>query len=804
MLRSAPIPLALAALLAAAPGKAADTHVNAPSGGGLPPLDVKVDLVSATVDANGQKTHIQLDRAQLPAEHDVVVESIAIKGGRHLVHVKVPAKDADASGPAWEALFAAGRTPIFAGVTGFTEGDPGERRGKAIQVVEYDGTNDVLVGDIREDLHICGQDFTLLDPSAVYSDSLDLRGPVTAQRLTSVQQTEAQKITAVATGAQGQVPLAKLLVARGSSVPGSRGAELTDGDVQTVWSEKRPRVGQGEFVVMAAPRDIPIAKMQIVVAPPSPDKHGAAPKSFYLVTNAETFEVTLPTDAWVKPGPAYEIVFPKAIEASCLTIVLDSAYDRGLAHPEVGIAELYAYSEFDVPGATLDDVAQKLSSERGIAAAEVLKRAGPAALAAAERAYDGLDPRGRALAIDVAASHERCEEAAPLLARGLCDRGGQAPRKAGEKLQRCSGAAPVLAKKLREDTASRACVASTLAAIAPAESLEPIADAVAATGEEDRGTRAALRGSLAMALKSSPEGKLAALLGDTRRSASARLEMMRAAEGRVVEALAASEATIKELSAGSPPMRTRYLVLGPLGELGRAGDRAAATRIADAMARDPDWPVRARAAELAAGVPDVSPSLVNASRDAEPRVREAALLSLSAAATQPGAVDAARAALASDRWSFVKTQAVAVLAKAAPSGDVDSALGGVLRDPSWVVRKAAVDALGVRHASSWRDAVRERMDDEGEAVEVRAAAARALGGVCDVRSLERLTELAHKLATPVTSEEELPIAQGALQGLAALGPADLRQRLAPLLGPNAPPHVRDAAQRALGTHGGCR
>ena len=56
-------------------------------------------------------------------------------------------------------------------------------------------------------------------------------------------------------------------------------------------------------------------------------------------------------------------------------------------HPDVSIAELIAYSEFDGPGVTLNDVAKNLSTERGIAAAQVLERAGDGALSAAEAAF---------------------------------------------------------------------------------------------------------------------------------------------------------------------------------------------------------------------------------------------------------------------------------------------------------------------------------------------------------------------------------------------------------------------------------
>ncbi|HEX3345862.1 MAG TPA: hypothetical protein VHS09_14860, partial [Polyangiaceae bacterium] len=638
------------ALLVSATGARADTRVVAPAGGGLAALDVKVSLAEGVVDAGGTRLPIELARAQLPAEKDVTVEDIAVGQGKHVVHVVVPAKDTE--GLAWEALLAAGqRAPLFAGLTGYVAGDPGERTGREVRVVPDGDTSFVLVGDVREDLRICGQDSTLLETQALYPASLDLR-PATAQRLTADQQAAAKRVVATDAGPTSAPALGKLLVARGSSVPGSRGLELTDGDVSTAWTERRPGMGQGEFVVMAAPKDVPIARMQVTVTPPSPDKEGAAPRSLYLVTGTETFEVTLPGDAWLKPGESYDIVFPHPLEASCVALVLNDAYTRGLRHPDVTVAELVAYSEFDAPGATLDDVAKKLGAERGTVAAQVLERAGDRALDAVRKAYEGLDARGRALAIDVAASHEGCVEAAPLLARGLCERGGEAPRKAREKLERCKGAVPVLAATMRSDASARACVAPTLAVLAGADALEPIADAMAATGDADRDVREVLRESFAEALKPAPPGRLAALVGDGRRSAVARLEMLRAAGARVVEASAESDRALTEVLGAAPPMRVRYLALGPLGELAHAGDHAAGARLAEAVARDPEWPVRARAAELAAGVAEAQPTLLGASRDPEPRVREAELQAL-AASPPAGSVDAARAVLATDGWSFV-------------------------------------------------------------------------------------------------------------------------------------------------------
>jgi hypothetical protein len=766
-----------------------------------------VDLSTGVVVANGTKLAIGLDRALFPAAADVIVEDVPIGNGKHVAHVRVPAQGG-AGGAAWEAILAAGEAePIFAGKTGLVEGDPGERRGDAVRIVPQGATSVIVTGALREEVSICGRTDTLLDPKALYPD-LKLR-TATLQRLPADQIAAATSITASDAGTTLAPSLAKLLVATASSVPDSRGAELTDGDPASVWTEQRPGIGQGEFVVMAAPKDVPIARMQFVVAPPkSANPNGAAPKEFFLVTSSETFAIAMPGDAWQKPGAVYEISFPKPIRTSCLSLVLGDAYTRGLAHPDVGMAELVAYSEFDVQGATLEDVAKRLSGDRGDAAEAVLARAGQAALAAAEKAYDGLEDHGRARAIDVAASHDKCAEAAGLLARGLCEKSGEAPRKAREKLERCREAAPALATKLREDAATRACVAPTLVYVAHDEALAPIADAMALTPEAEHATREALRTAFSQALDraASPENaahEFSALLGDAHRDPWARLEMMRAAGSRVVTARAEATSALDALLQGQPPMRARYLALGPLSELAHAGDHAAAQRVATAIAHDTEWPVRWLAAKLGAGLPEAQSALLAAAHDPEPRVREEALGAL-ATAFVPGADALASTALRGDGWTFVKEQAVRVLEKAPASGSVDQALAVALRDRSLRVRAGSLVALAVHRARDMGPAVRERLDDKQENAEVRAAAARALGALCDDGAKDKLTDLARQLGSPGVPEDEQLVALGALEGLAALQPKDLRNRVAPLLGPPAPPEVRQAAQKALAARGQCR
>jgi hypothetical protein len=777
--------------------------VVAPAGGGLSSLAVRVDLDARSVDVGGKAVPIGLDPTQLPPIADVTTEVVAIGSGRHVVHVRIPAKDASGpSGLAWEGIFAAGRAPIFAGLTGLAGGDPGERTGKTIQIRRGDPASFVLVGDVREELGICGQAVTLFEPQALYPSSLELR-PATVQRLSPEAQARATELTATEKGEHPDAPLARLLVARGSSVADDRGAALTDGDASTSWTELRPGVGQGEFVVMAGPRDVPVVRIQLAFSGAG-SPSGAAPRTMYLATATRTFRVSLPSDGWVKQGRTFEVTFPEPIEASCLSLVLDTAYTRGMAHPDVSVAEVVAYSEFDKAGATLADVAEKLSGPRGDAAAQLLERAGDGALDVVAKTYDALEPHGRALAMDVAASHEKCEEAVPLLTKGLCEKEGQAPRKAREKIDRCRSGAPALAAQLRDDAARRACLAPVLAQVAPTEALAPLAEAMGRTDEGDRATRDALRSAFAMALRTTPPGALSPLLADARTPPAGRLEVMRAAGPRVVEANAEAQATVTQLLGAPAPaaFRTRYLVLDPLAELAHAGDHAAAQRIADAIAHDTDWPVRAHAAELGAQLDDARAALAAAAHDPEPRVREAAMASL-ARSPAPDGVRAALEVLAGDPWPFVRTQAVALLAAAAPAGGVDDALGAALADPSARVRGGAVLALGKHRSMAWRDKVRARLGDTGEDTDVRAEAAWALGAMCDAGSADPLTKLARNLTISNVTEEGRQLGLAALIALAAMKPGDLRDRLGPLLAKEAPADVRRAADKAMSARGTC-
>jgi HEAT repeat protein len=806
-MRRARIPLStLCALLVfATPAfaeKAAVPTGALPASEGLQALDVTVDAAARLVRFVSGKAHgelaIALDAADVDSAH-VEVEPVAVGEGKRVLHVRVPSKRA---GVAWEAVLA-GRddATLWSGVTGLASGEEGERAGEAIEL-PGPGGGFVVVGDVREDLRICGQAQTLLTPRVLDPKSMTFRG-ATMQRLSADDRDDAEPIVASARGGARDLPLAHLLLATGASTAIGAPAAMTDGDLATAWSEGRPGDGHGEFVTMRAPADVPIARLAITPAPTTPAAHGAAPRTFYLVTDTRTIAVVLPEDAWMHPGASYDIPLVEPIRASCLSLVLDKAYVRpGEAHPEVTIAELTAYSELDHPGATLREVATALGGggARGEAAKGVLERAGDDGLVAASAAYASLDPAGRALAVDAAIGAGTCEASAPLLIAAAGDRDPEVARKGREKLERCAKRATrALVSAVRgTDMAARATAARLLATVAPSEAIDPLVEVL---GQGEPGTRAAVRTALAKSAASASSARVAALIGDDKRPADARVELLRALASRLAEAPALASSAIDALLAGATFTR-RYLLVEPTAALAAGGNAAAEARLAAMIVEDPDAPVRAHAAESAMGSSGESAALEHAVDDSSPRVREAALRAFTASKSAPVEVIAHR--LASDEWTFVRAAAAGALASFAPVEKVDDALQKALQDRAPTVRAQVILALAAHGARRAASLIRARLDDPDETLETRIAAIRALSTLCDVGSADLLTSIARRGALPLATEDDLLLSLEATNALGAVHPHDLASRLAPLAASGTSAEARAAASRALASPATCR
>lgn len=809
-----PSTLVAGAYLAIASPAAAATTAFAPPGGGI-------DGVRGTLDANAGVLHtkrcktpacdeagkivdvpIPIAKGRLDVGH-ATLDVLAIGEGRSVLHVRVP--DLERKDLAFEAVLAGSSDePIFAGLTGHTRGDEGDRSGDIVLVHDRDEASKfVLVAEAREDTRICGQSTTPLSARGLDPKTMQLRG-ATLHRIDKKGREGATRIIAQARPTDAKSPLARLLVATGGSAPAA--GTLTDGNVDTSWSEKRPGDGHGEFVTMRAPGEMPLHKIVVTMAPHTPKADGAAPRSFFVATDAQLFHVTMPEDAWSKPAASYEIPFPTPVKTTCLAIVLDEAYTRGQAAPEVSIAEAGALSKFDLDGASLDDVTKELSTNRADEAAALLRRAGDDGLAAVVKRWPDLDPRGRAFGVDVASSAGSCDGTAiDLLSRGLVDADVEVKKRALGRIERCGkNAAQTLAKIVRSaEEPRRAATAPLLATVAPSVALEPIGEQL---GQGDPAARRAFRGAFARASASASREKLLELLMKRDLPAAARLDMLRAAGAKLPDLRPQSSAAIADVlrdEGQKPDMATRWLVLQPLAQLARSSDATPGelTRLAQMMQRDPEWPVRAHAAELAANVGPLLPALRGALADPEPRVREAALKSLGASHAGSASREIGTA-LAKDTWTFVRVAAAEALGEM-PDPSAEASLAAGLDDASPKVRAAVVTALGNKRATAQAPKIRERLDDKKEDAEVRALAARTLGTLCVQGAVDRLTTLASRARSPVDETDDR-IGIAAIEALGALHPADLEKRLAPLRAKEVRLPVRRAADRALSEPATCR
>jgi HEAT repeat protein len=723
---------------------------------------------------------------------DIDAANVRVQNVGKLTWVHVPSHGA----ASWDAILAPGKTsPIDAELTGKTHGQPGSMSG-----VKIEATGGYIArGSVSEDFTICDRE-ALASTEVIDPKTLDWTG-ASFQQLSNDEIGKSPIVTAMPRQDAAPKALAPLLLARFSS-SGAHPSAMTDGDLSTVWSEGSPGTsGRGQFIVFGAPSEVPIQKLAITIAPPKPDERGAAPKRFFLATRDKLFTVNVPEDAWTHPGRAYDITLPEAVKSSCMALVLEDAYPSAKTPPDVSIAEITAYSELDGPDATLEKVAQDLGAGRQAQIAEaILKRAGNSALPAIEAVWPKLDIVGRTRAIDVTEGASCGATATRLFLNGLCERDANIRRKATHALEVCKQSSEIvtavqsMAEPLCDD------VPQWVALLGKQAALPKLASWM---GTSNAKLRATVRHAFATATHGATAQMLAAMINDAQWTAPVRLGMLRAMGGRVTEIAPDASKALDALLAPNADLATRYLALEPLSELARAGDRPSQTRVASMLAHDPEWPVRAHAAELARDLPSAQSELMTAIDDKEPRVRQAALETIAELRSSPAAVLVEKR-LEGDPWTFVRVAAARAMGAMPAARDLDKALAAALgTDQAPQVRGAIIDALALHQARSYASAVRERLDDVQEIPIVRTAAARALGAMCDPGQLERLTELARAAGDPMASGEDLTLGLAAIAALGDIHPADLASRLAKLRDKSVRDAVRGAAEHALASPAKC-
>jgi len=752
---------------------------------------------------------------QLPlgvAAQDLVLETIAIGAGRRAIY---------AHSPSFAALLAAvpGGAPqvkvLWSGAIGFNKGEPGEQYGDWVEVTEPDEQKNVrvLLGEVREDISICGRR-SILSPKVLDPKDLAFKG-ARVQRLRRDERERATVLPATA-GAPAVTQGGQILQgATASSGIGNPGA-LTDGDPETTWSEDRGGAGAGEFLRMNAPEQVAITSLSIVVRPPTKEvPKGAAPRKLWLATTDALYAVAFAEDPWAHAGASYDVKFPAPLKTRCLAVVLDEAYSKGTAADvSVTLAEITAHTEFDGktdPAALAGALAG--GQERARMAAALLSRGGEPAYEAVAQAYPQLDDRGRSLALEVI-DNAPCSRSAPLYVKATeIGRPGEVHH-AVDRLTRCHReAAPALIGAISGGPEKQKIQsAHLLSLVAPSQAIETL---VPLLPQAKPGLRAEYRAALTKASQS-PLAKevLATKLADASLPLVASIDLLRAATAQR-RGTPESSSAFARLAKPDADFRTRYLLLGPAAELAGIGDTRAEAYLVRALTGDADSNVRARAGELCAELPNALEPLSRALADDNARVRDAALVAVirltdpgGAKVTQrawpPALFPAALKVLASEPFTFVRAHAADALVGAPPGEGVDRPLASAMADPAPSVRARVIESLGRRRAQAYTAPIREVLENEGEVAEVRARAARALGRLCDQGAADRLTELARKAASPQASADAITLATSAAAALGQLNPPDLGKRLSPLGEKNAPRLALELVRSAVGSRERCR
>lgn len=720
---------------------------------------------------------------------------VGIGGGRRAIVVTVPGA---ADGRSYQAVVVAplgGGPPkvVFSGLTGLAEGADGVRQGRTVSIFDPDetGARRIVVGLEREDLDLCGRR-AVLAPELLNPKTLALH-PAKVQRLSPAEREAAIRLTASRVADDAAAP-SRVLSALGATSAIGAPQALTDGRLDTAWAENRGGSGRGEFVVLSAPANLPIAGFDLVLTAPGTKVDAAnVPRELWLVTRSQVYHVTLPPEAATEAGARFRVTLPKPIQTDCVAQVLESAFAER-ADSRVAVAELSVTSEFEGADAATLVGALAGGGERARAAAAVLRGLGEPAFAEIQKRFTSLDEGGRRLALDVIDSAP-CEASVPVYLAAFGDKIEAQRDHARQRLRRCGrvsadGLSAGLATAKGEAVAR---YANELALVAPDRAMNELTARLArANTNERRALRVALaRGS------SSPEARDAVrkLLADPNVPNVAALDLLRALGARAPEFLPEAAAALERVAAEGS-FRARYLALGPAAELAPhdAGARALLARsLARQSGRD-SW-VRVRALELAPRTEAYVPAFVAALSDPNVRVREAAVQALGEGRLHTSAPSVIRV-LEDDAWPLSRRAAAQALARfpAEPRGD--DALLDALSDEAPSVRSAAAASLGARGVLRAADELRDHLEDPSERFEVRRAAAAALGALCDAKSADTLWTLARRVDDPVASVEERALGEASLGALVRIAPPGLDEKLAALRRGKARKAVERAVARA--------
>jgi hypothetical protein len=321
-------------------------------------------------------------------------------------------------------------------------------------------------------------------------------------------------------------------------------------------------------------------------------------------------------------------------------------------------------------------------------------------------------------------------------------------------------------------------------------------------GQGPAETRSTLRASLANLVRRADASALKKFFETTPTDREAALDKLRATQPVWQRFPDPTRKLLATVWTEEADFSTRYLASEPLAELARLGDGDAVERLSNLLTKDGDPTMRTRAAQVAGPVAALWDALRGAVDDPEPRVRQAAVVSLTVR-PQVGAQRTIAKRLAAEPWTFVRLAGIQALGLLPKTSEGELALAKGLEDKAAAMRLAALLALSTHGPGRHGEAIRRVAQDQEEDVPVRAEAMRALGATCVTSALDELTSWAQQGLAPDASETARELSLGAMEGLAYLRPKNLRQRIANGLDSKTPAPMRQATERVLKLAGRC-
>lgn len=740
------------------------------------------------------------------------METVSLRGKKQSVHAVIPL----ARNRAWEVVVDLEVDPpavVWQGGTG-ASGPEGEGIGDVLSIEDWtgDGIADVVVGKARIGVAVCGQKPALLFPRA-YDPGSGRFLPVSLNRLRG---TAPAKVTIQATR-KGPIqdlppPLFALATpASASSVEGDEESPLRldppwqvlDRDPATVWIEGRPGSGEGEFITLRiAAEAYPVAALALVPSPALPKAQAAAfsrPRRFDLVVGERRFDVVLDEDPVRHPGQAYWIPLPAVQDAGCVTLIIRETYPAKGPWQRTALAEVVLYSELDLspdPVATvLADLDDPGKRRKAAAALETVARGHEDRLVAA---MDALESEARAVVLRVLA-RTAPDRVLDLLVQDLSSGDPEARRSAAAALAEAGEAAmPALSGAVAEPGPGTGDALEAFGAMDASLAISGVVEAISRS-PADEGHLLVLRAALASAMERIPDENLAPLLPPLAGGLTPdrRLWVIEALPAGVPDLATWTRNAIRSLLASREGFEASYRKLRLAGRWIDGKDASWAGGLLPYTEDESDV-IRSAALDALAlcpsGIPEERVPAWLA--DSSPRVRSSTLGLAANLASCGGArsASAIRHLAHADPWPLVRARALESLRRCRETRAMDAALAAI-KDPSWMVRKTAVEILATIGGPDAMAALTSLVADVTQPASVKALAAIGLGRACWSEADEPLADLLLESIRHWNEPGFDDAGFAAVTALAALGGPAARQALE-LAVRRGPPALQKAAMLA--------